>query len=74
MQAFQYIIPKKVKNLELFLDIEKFGFTYTWIFPYKNTVSVGSGADLSKQAQKFIKMQKVKQNFDKWCKKRFDIF
>ncbi len=75
-QAFQYITPKKFKNLELFLDPDKFGPSYLWIFPYKNSTSIGTGVDLSKEVKQPIfdlPVSKVRKNFDDWCKKRFDI-
>ncbi|MBW2973778.1 NAD(P)/FAD-dependent oxidoreductase [Candidatus Woesearchaeota archaeon] len=64
LAAFQYIVPKRFKNLELFFDADKFGPSYAWIFPYSKTTSIGSGADLDYK----LKTAAVKKSFDKWCK------
>jgi len=70
-EAFQYIVSKRFRNLELFFDAEKFGPVYAWIFPYSRTTSIGSGADLS---YKSLKPIDIKRNLDKWCiQKGFDI-
>ncbi len=68
-QAFQYIVQKKFRDFEIFFDIDKFPI-FLWIFPYKNTTSIGTGYDLN---YKGYNPKKVKKNFDNWCKKRFDI-
>lgn len=76
LQAFQYIVPERFKNLEVFLDPEKFGVEYLWIFPYKNTASIGTGADLTKEVKQPIfglGMQKLISNFKKWSKQRFEL-
>jgi geranylgeranyl reductase len=74
--VFQYIAPKKFKELELFIDPEKYGPQYLWIFPYKNTVSIGTGADLSreiKQPALDLKISDIKKNFLEFCKNKIDI-
>lgn len=76
LQAFQYIIPKKCQKMELFSDIEKFGNAYLWIFPYKNSVSVGTGWDSSKKIKQpalNISHKEIRKNFDEFCKKRFNL-
>ncbi|MBW3004948.1 NAD(P)/FAD-dependent oxidoreductase [Candidatus Woesearchaeota archaeon] len=71
LSAFQYIVPRKFKDIEIFVDPDKFGPVYAWIFPYSKTTSIGSGADLD---YKGIKPNTVKNNFDAWCRKRnYDI-
>lgn len=76
LEAFQYITPKRFKDLEVFINPDKFGPFYLWIFPYKDSTSIGTGGDLIRKASKPIlnlKISDIKKNFDKWCKKRFDI-
>lgn len=71
LEAFHYILNKKVKDIEMYFDVERFGPAYAWIFPYKNIVSVGTGADSN---YKKLKTIDVKRNFDEWCKERgYDI-
>jgi len=74
--AFQYISKKRFKNLELFIDPEKYGPLYLWIFPYKNSVSIGTSTDLSKEIKQpalGIDIPKIKKNFEKFCKEKIDI-
>lgn len=71
LSAFQYITPKKFKNLELIFDFDRFGSAYLWIFPYKDSTSIGTGADLSPKSKKSVR--EVKLELDKFCKPLFDI-
>ncbi|MFH1307937.1 MAG: NAD(P)/FAD-dependent oxidoreductase [archaeon] len=76
LQAFQYISPIKIKDIQLFVDPEKFGPAYLWIFPYKNSVSIGTGGDLSKKIKQpalGVKISEIRKNFDEWCMKRIEI-
>ena len=73
LQAFQYITPKKFEALELFIDPSKYGPAYLWIFPYKNSASIGTGADLKSQQILGLKASDVRNNFNKWCKSSIDI-
>lgn len=76
LQAYQYITSKKFKDMEIIIDPEKFGPCYLWIFPYKNKTSVGTGVNLAKNIKKPIlgvSNERVRENFDNFCKKRFDI-
>jgi len=67
--ALQYIIPKKFQQLELFFDASLFGFSYAWIFPHKNYVSIGCG-----QNGKSRKLSELKDNFERWLiTKNIDI-
>lgn len=61
--AFQYIIPKKFKNFEVYLDDKLFGTGFLWIFLHKNFTSIGCGSDI-----KFINPKQLKSNFDVWLK------
>ena len=71
LEAFQYIVPRKFKDLEVFVDPDRFGPVYAWIFPYSKTASIGTGADLD---YKGVKPNTIKTNFDKWCRQRgYDI-
>ncbi len=64
--GMQYIIPtKKYKDFEIFFEPEKFGPWYAWIFPHKNYVSIGCGAN-----PKIIPAKKLKQNFHVWLKEK----
>lgn len=76
LEAFQYITPKRFKDLEIFINPDKLGPQYLWIFPYKASTSIGAVGDLIRKAHKPVlnlKISDIKKNFDKWCKKRFDI-
>lgn len=66
--VFQYITKKRFKNMEVFIDVDKFGIWYAWIFPHKNYTSIGCGGDA-----KYESLAKLKKKFDVWCRKRFDI-
>lgn len=75
LQAFHYLTLKKFKNLEFFLDPNKFGY-YVWIFPHKNFTSIGTCRDLVKGSKKGgldFTIQEIKDHFNKWCEKKFDI-
>lgn len=70
--AFQYIIPGSYDKMEFYVDFKKFGITYTWIFPQKNVISVGTGyAASEKKSQEEIKI--LKDNFEAFCRERFDL-
>lgn len=76
LSAFQYIIPRKFKKLEIFRDSEKFGPSYLWIFPYKNSTSIGSGADLSREIKQPVlnlKVSEIKKNLKEFCKNKIDL-
>ncbi|MEK6867965.1 MAG: NAD(P)/FAD-dependent oxidoreductase [Nanoarchaeota archaeon] len=70
-QAFQYIIPKRIKEIELFVDAKKFGPGYAWIFPYEKTCSVGAGTDLATPVQKRYPAAAVRARFFQWFDERF---
>jgi len=63
--AIQYLVPHvNFNNLEIFFDAKKLGPRYLWVFPHKNYVSIGIGAD-----PRFISPVKSKNYLDDWCMK-----
>ncbi|MFH1500956.1 MAG: NAD(P)/FAD-dependent oxidoreductase [archaeon] len=75
LQAIQYITNKKFKDIQLFVNPDKYGGAYLWIFPYKDSTSVGTGFDLSRKIKQPVfnlNHKIIKKNFDKWCDKRFN--
>ncbi|NOQ37883.1 NAD(P)-binding protein [archaeon] len=75
LEAFQYITPKKFRDMEVFIDPDRFGPAYLWIFPHKNVTSIGTGGDLSRKLKKpilGIKLSQIRKNFDTWCNNHFD--
>lgn len=70
--AFQYMIPGNYENIEIHLDLKKFGATYVWIFPQKNRISVGTGYSASTKKNPNY-MKNLKESFDEWCQARFDL-
>ena len=64
--AFQYIVPgNKYKDIQIFLNSRLFGAWYAWIFPYKNSASIGYGF-----FPMVISPKKAKENFFRWAKSR----
>lgn len=43
--TFQYIVPRVLPRIEVFLGIKKIGSGYAWIFPHKNYTSIGISRD-----------------------------
>jgi len=72
LAAFQYIIPQNYPDMEFFVDFEKFGFSYAWIFPQKEAVSAGTGYDPSLSKNDFT-IQQLRENFDLWCADKFNM-
>lgn len=70
-QAFQYIIPERVNEIELFVDAKKFGPGYAWIFPYEKTCSVGAGTDLASTVQNRYPASAIREHFFDWFNERF---
>lgn len=64
--GIQYILPysDRFDKLELFFADSLFKVHYAWIFPHKNFVSIGSGADLNINS-----FRSLFNNFQKWLKK-----
>src|SRR3989339_340870 len=66
--AFHYVVPKQMQDMELFVNVEKYGFTYLWIFPHQNFTSIGTGIDVTQRSkisdikpklEDFIKSKKI---------------
>ncbi len=72
LTAIQYMIPGSYPDMEFYFDSKIFGDSYGWIFPQKNKISVGAGYD-SRLASKKFTAKDLKDNFDIWCKEKFDI-
>ena len=72
LTASQYMIPQNYPDMEFYIDFEKFGLSYAWIFPQKNIVSVGTGYD-SNLAKNWISVAEFRKNFDFWCKEKFNL-
>ncbi len=69
--GIQYSIPVIVEEprLEIFMDANYFHSGYAWIFPHRNSISVGCTCD-----PKRLPARKLKENFHAWLnKKGFDI-
>jgi len=67
--AFHYIVPQKFPDLEVFFDQKLFGPWYAWIFPYRETTSIGFGC-----FPRLMTMKVARENFDKWLKiKKIDV-
>ncbi|MFC1691611.1 geranylgeranyl reductase family protein [Nanoarchaeota archaeon] len=63
--AIQYILPKQnYDKMEVFFDSKLFNSWYAWIFPHKNYVSIGTGAD-----PKVMSINKLRENFNIWLTK-----
>ena len=75
LQTFQYILPKKSKDLEFFLNPKKFAH-YLWVFPHKDFTSIGTGCDIRKDSKKKalgFTISELKNNFDKFCAEKFSM-
>jgi len=71
LAAFHYETPTRFKDLEVFWDPDKFGLAYVWIFPHKNSASVGAGMDISRPIFDTT-VQKLRSNFEEWCTDKLD--
>lgn len=64
--AFHYIVPTRgFKNLEIHNNPRLFSAWYAWVFPHKNSASIGSGGDPN-----YISGKKVIENFHAWAKEK----
>ena len=59
--AFQYWIPKKFDEFEIFFDSGLFGSWYSWIFPHNHITSIGYGC-----FPRLFSIKKARKNFMKW--------
>lgn len=68
--GIQYSIPvDREPRLEIFMDPNYFHSWYAWIFPHRNSISVGCTCD-----PKILPARKLKENFHAWLdKKEFDL-
>lgn len=68
--AIQYLVPTdKFRNLEFFLDGNKFQTWYAWIFPHRGYASIGCMCD-----PKFLDAKILQKNFRAWLRKnRIDV-
>jgi len=63
--AFQYILPVKYDDLEVFYMPKLFKAEYLWIFPYRNTTSIGCACDVRQMS--FNQALENFNNFIKSC-------
>jgi geranylgeranyl reductase len=67
--GMQYILPKKsvkkYQDIEFFFNSRYFGMGYAWIFPHKDSVSIGCGC-----SSDMINAKKLRENLDAWLKKK----
>ena len=71
IMALQYKIPYRKDDLpfEIIMNSDYFGAGYAWVFPHKNYMAVGCGANPHQLSPK-----KMKVNFHRWInEKGFDI-
>lgn len=61
----QHIIPQQFSDLEIFFNSHLFHSWYSWIFPYKDSTSVGYGF-----FYKIVSGLKAKAKFEIWSKSR----
>lgn len=71
ISAFQYIIKGSYPDLEFHVDLEKFGYSYAWIFPQKDVISAGVG--FYANDSRHFTMKDLKNNFHAWAKNRLDL-
>lgn len=67
-QTIQYKVEGEFNSLELYLDYERFGPLYAWLFPHRKHAFIGTGCDV-----KNSKMQALKKKFDEWAEKQFSL-
>jgi geranylgeranyl reductase len=62
--GINYQLPGNYPDMEWHLDSALFSSGYSWVFPHKETVSVGAYVDA-----RMMKAKKLKENLFKWGKK-----
>ncbi|MFH1209552.1 MAG: NAD(P)/FAD-dependent oxidoreductase [archaeon] len=65
IDAIQYRLKGKIKELEFQFNPVKLGPSYMWIFPYKNSFSIGAWGDLKKS--RIVTIKEVKNYLDSYC-------
>jgi len=63
--AIQYKIPRRFHDFEIYLDDERFGTGYLWVFPHRDFTYIGSGSDM-----KYIDPKTLKSNLELWLRSR----
>lgn len=67
--TMQYIVPEEYPRLEIFVDPDRFGPWYAWIFPHQGYTSIGTGGD-----PKTMDPKTLEKNFEEWLKeKKIDV-
>jgi geranylgeranyl reductase len=67
--AFHYIVPQTFPEVEITFNSKLFNSWYSWIFPYQNSTSIGSGC-----FPRIIPTERARANFDLWLKlKKIDV-
>jgi geranylgeranyl reductase len=66
VSILQYIVEKRVSDVEVFLNRRKLGLGYGWIFPHKDSTYIGVGGyeppSLEEKRQNFVRI------IDNWLK------
>lgn len=70
--AYQYIVPIDGERMEFYVDFQKFGVTYSWIFPQKGVVSMGTGYS-AREGKTPEQIKLLRENFEVWARERFDL-
>jgi len=70
--AYQYMVPGQADRMDFYIDFRKFGVTYSWIFPQKDIVSVGTGYAAS-EGKTEEQIKALRENFEQWTRERFDL-
>lgn len=70
--AYQYMVPGDYPKMEFYIDFQKFGITYNWIFPQRGVISVGTGYAAA-EGKSHEQVAGLKTAFDAWCKERFSL-
>jgi flavin-dependent dehydrogenase len=63
MLAIQYIVPSRFPKFTIHLE-DEIG-RYCWIFPYRDTTSIGCGSSIN-----LVTPEQLRNQFDRWIKNR----
>ena len=61
--GFHYKVPEKFEEMELYMDVHKWGPWYAWIFPNEDFTSIGSGG-----FRQFLHPSIVQKNLTEFCR------
>jgi len=64
-QLIEYPVPGDFEELEVHIDLKKYGATYIWIFPHRGYASVGTGTLPS-----FMSAQEMSERFSRWAEEK----